>query len=142
VQPRTSIFGGWKLDHDDSDDPRKKMQEARRGSDRGYGNNRPIGGGGYPGGGGYGGHRMGSQGESDEERQKMQQLLNPSERLTLAEAQRTWKSTSSTIRNTRARFSPTGASCKRPRTRAIRKSPPTGTARASSPTRKALVAAK
>ena len=29
VQPRTSILGEWKLDRDESDDPRKKMQEAR-----------------------------------------------------------------------------------------------------------------
>ena len=44
-------------------------------------------GGGYPGGG-YGGRRMGSQGETDEERQKMQELLRPSQGLTLAEAKK------------------------------------------------------
>ena len=86
VQPRTSIFGEWKLDQDDSDDPRKKMQDAQNSQGNGgYGGNRRMGGGypggGYPGGGGggYGGHRMGQQNESDEDRQRMQELLSPSE---------------------------------------------------------------
>jgi len=92
VQPRTSIFGAWKLDRDDSDDPRKKMQESRGSQGNGgYGGNRRMGGGypggGYPGGGG-GGRRMGSQGESDEDRQKMQELFNPSNTLTVAEAKK------------------------------------------------------
>jgi hypothetical protein len=94
VQPRTTILGAWKLDRDDSDDPQKKMQEARgSGGNGGYGGNRRMGGGypggGYPGGGGgYGGRRMGSQGESDEDRQRMAELLNPSNSLTLAEAKK------------------------------------------------------
>ncbi len=95
VQPRTTIFGEWKLDRDESDDPRKKMQEARGQDNGGYGGNRRMGGGypggGYPGGGGgggYGGHRMGSQGESDEDRQRMQELLSPSSTLSLAEAKK------------------------------------------------------
>jgi hypothetical protein len=92
VQPRTSIFGAWKLDRDDSDDPRKKMQESRGSQGNGgYGGNRRMGGGypggGYPGGGG-GGRRMGSQGESDEDRQKMQELFNPPNTLTVAEAKK------------------------------------------------------
>jgi len=29
VQPRTSIFGAWRLNPDDSDDPRKRVQQAR-----------------------------------------------------------------------------------------------------------------
>ena len=94
VQPRTSILGAWKLNPDESDDARKKMQDARGGSNNngGYGGNRRMGGGypggGYPGGGGYGGRRGGSQGESDEERQRMQELFTPSRSLTIAEAQR------------------------------------------------------
>jgi hypothetical protein len=95
VQPRTSIMGAWKLDRNDSDDPRKKVQEARgSGGNGGYGGNRRMGGGypggGYPGGGGggYGGRRGGPQGESDEERRRMQELMNPSNTLTLAEATR------------------------------------------------------
>ena len=95
VQPRTSILGGWKLDRDDSDDAQKKMQDARgSGGNSGYGGNRRMGGGypggGYPGGGGggYGGRRGGSQGESDEDRQRMADLLSPSNSLTLAEAKK------------------------------------------------------
>ena len=98
VQPRTSILGAWKLDRDDSDDAQKKMQDARSsGGNGGYGGNggnRRMGGGypggGYPGGGGggYGGRRGGSQGESDEDRQRTAALLNPSNSLTLAEAKK------------------------------------------------------
>jgi hypothetical protein len=88
VQPRTSIFGAWKLDRDDSDDPRKKMQDARGGGNGGYGGNRRMGGG-YPGGGGgYGGRRTGSPGMSDEDRERMQELMNPAAALTLAEAKK------------------------------------------------------
>jgi hypothetical protein len=87
AQPRTSIFGAWKLDPDDSDDPRKRTQEARGGgsggNNGGYGGNRRMGGG-YPGGG-YGRR---PQGESDEERQRMQELFTPSRSLIIAEAQK------------------------------------------------------
>jgi hypothetical protein len=88
LQPRTSIFGEWQLNRDDSDDPRKKMEEARssRGNG-GYGGSGPRVGfpGGGMGGGGLGGRRMGQQGESDDERQRMQELLNPPSKLTVAE---------------------------------------------------------
>lgn len=90
VQPRTSIFGAWKFNKDDSDDARKKMQEAR-GSDRGGGGGGGgvRMGGGIPGLGGYGGHRRGGQeNESDQERQGMQELLSPARSLTLAEAKK------------------------------------------------------
>jgi hypothetical protein len=93
VPPRTSIFGAWKLDRDDSDDGQKKLQDARASDSNngGYGGNRRMGGGypggGYPGGGG-GGRRMGQQNESDEDRQKMQELLNPPNNLTVAEAKK------------------------------------------------------
>ena len=95
VQPRTSIFGEWKLDLENSDDPRKKMQDAQNSQGNGgYGGNRRMGGGypggGYPGGGGggYGGHRMGQQNESDEDRQRMQELLSPASTLSVAEAKK------------------------------------------------------
>jgi hypothetical protein len=83
-KPRTVILGAWKLNRDESDDPRKKTQEARS-SNRGgggYGGRRGGMGGGYPGGprGGYGGRG----GESDEERQKMQQLFTPANAITLS----------------------------------------------------------
>jgi hypothetical protein len=87
LQPRTAIFGEWHFNRDDSDDPQKKMQEAQQ--DRSSNNGGYGGGGprlGYPGGGmGGGGRRMGQQGMSDDERQKMQELMNPSTRLTVAD---------------------------------------------------------
>src|SRR5256885_2080389 len=79
VQAKTSIFGGWKLNRDDSDDPRKKMQEAR-GANRGNGRRM--------GGGPYGGHRGGQSGGSDEDRQRMQEFLTPARSLTVAEAKK------------------------------------------------------
>jgi len=91
VKPRTSILGAWKLNRDESDDPRKKMQDAR-GADNGRG-----GGGrggvriGIPGmgGGPYGGGRRGrGENESDEDRQKMQDVVNPAQALTVAEAKK------------------------------------------------------
>jgi hypothetical protein len=84
-QPRTVILGAWKLNRDESDDPRKRTQDARGsngGSGRGYGGRRGGMGGGYPGGhhGGYGGRG----GESDQERQKMQELFTPANAITLS----------------------------------------------------------
>src|SRR6266403_6028086 len=63
--PRTTILGAWKLNPDESDDPRKRREDSR-GSNGGYGGGR-LGG----GGGGYGGRRGG--GESDETREKMRE---------------------------------------------------------------------
>ena len=81
--PRTTILGAWKFDPDDSDDPSKRRQESQN-SNGGYGGGRGRVGGGYPGGGhgGYGGRRGG--GESDEERQKMRELLTPAKSITLS----------------------------------------------------------
>ncbi len=93
VKPRTSILGAWKLNRDESDDARQKMQDARGG-----GGGRAGGGGGgvrlgIPGmgGGPYGGRRGGGGGggnENDADREKMQEVLNPSRALTLAEAKK------------------------------------------------------
>jgi len=84
-KPRTTIFGIWKLNLDESDDPRNRRQD----SDDSNGSGRGRTGGGYPGGGypgggrgGYGGHRGG--GESDEQREKMQNLLRPAKSLNVA----------------------------------------------------------
>lgn len=87
IQPRANIFGGWALNRDESDDPRKRTQESRGGGNGG--GNRRIGGG-YPGGGGgYGGRRMGGgQGMSDEDRQRMQEWMTPANSMTLAEAKK------------------------------------------------------
>jgi hypothetical protein len=90
VKPRTSILGAWRLNRDESDDARKKMQEAR-GADNGRG-----GGGrggvrmGIPGmgGGPYGGRRGGGGNESEEDRQRMEDVVNPTQSLTVAEAQK------------------------------------------------------
>src|SRR5258705_306758 len=95
VKPRTSILGAWKLNRDESDDPRKKMQDAR-GADNGRGGGGGGRGGvrmGIPGmgGGPYGGGRRGGGGggnESDEDRQQMQQVLGPTSALTVAEAKK------------------------------------------------------
>lgn len=87
LQPRTAIFGEWRFNRDDSDDPQRKLQEAqqdRSSSNGGYGGGGPRVG--FPGGGmGGGGRRMGQQGMSDEERQKMQELMNPANQLTVAD---------------------------------------------------------
>ncbi len=81
--PRQSILGAWKLNRDESDDPRKRMRNQRdSNSAGGYGGGRP---GGWPGGGGYGGRRGGmGGGESDEAREKMQELLRPPATMTLS----------------------------------------------------------
>jgi len=81
--PRQSILGAWKLNKDESDDTRNRSQDS---NNRGYGGGRP-GGGGWPGGGGgggYGGHHGGYGGESDEERQKMHELLTPPATITFS----------------------------------------------------------
>ncbi|HEX4379225.1 MAG TPA: hypothetical protein VH022_04285 [Candidatus Acidoferrum sp.] len=89
VQPRTSIFGDWQLNRDDSDNPEQKMQDAQQASrsNGGYGGSGPRVGfpGGGMGGGGLGGRRQGQQGMSDDDRQKMQELLNPGNRVTVTE---------------------------------------------------------
>ena len=84
VKPRTSIIGAWKLDKDDSDDPRQKMQQARGSSGNGgYGGRRGGLGGNYPGGGIGGGSRGG--GQSDDDREHMQEFVQPSSKLTLTQ---------------------------------------------------------
>jgi len=79
--PRTTILGAWKLNRDESDDTRKKRDDSGDSNGGGYGGRRGGMGGGYPGGG-HGGY--GRRGESDEERQKMHELLSPPEKMTLS----------------------------------------------------------
>jgi hypothetical protein len=81
--PRTTILGAWKFNPDDSDDPRKRREDSR-GSNGGYGGGRGRTGGSWPGGGGggYGGRRSG--GESDEQREKMRELLVPAKTIRLS----------------------------------------------------------
>jgi len=86
VKPRTSIMGDWKLNRDESDDPHKKMQDAR-GSGGGRRGGVRMGGPGM-GGGPYGGRRGMGGNESDEDRQRMQEIVAASNTLTIAEAKR------------------------------------------------------
>jgi len=83
--PRQSILGAWKLNRDESDDPRRRMRDSE--DSGGYGGRRP-GSVGWPGGGGggpYGGRRGGMGGsESDEERAKMHELLTPPADITFS----------------------------------------------------------
>jgi hypothetical protein len=92
VKPRASILGAWKLNRDESDDPRKKMQDARNAGGGGGGGRGGVrmgipGMGGGPWGGG-GGRRGGGGNESDQDRQQMQEVIEPARALTLAEAKK------------------------------------------------------
>jgi hypothetical protein len=84
AETRTSILGQWKLNRDDSDDPRKKMEDARasRASAPGGGGGVRIGGFPVGGHGGYGGNRGG---ESDQERLRTQEVIAPANSLTLTQ---------------------------------------------------------
>lgn len=90
LQPRQTIAGAWKLNRDESDDPHKKMEEARGASGGGrsgpYGGSGPLGGG-WPGGrrGGYGRRGGMGGGESDEDRQRMQELFRPAGSIAIAQ---------------------------------------------------------
>jgi len=76
--PRTTILGKWKLNSDESDGPRSRKQDSGGSNGGGYpGRRGGMGGGGR---GGYG--RRG--GESDEERQRMRELVSPPAAMTLS----------------------------------------------------------
>lgn len=89
-------MGDWKLNREDSDDPRSKMHQAT--STRNDRNNGGIsgpqvgwpGGGGGMGGGPYGGHRNGNgnnypQGDPNQAYEKVQDLIDPSIRVHLVQ---------------------------------------------------------
>ena len=77
--PRTTILGTWKLNRDESDGPRNRRQDSGGSNGGDYGGRR----GGMGGGGRCGGYgRRG--GESDEERQKMRELLSPTNAITFS----------------------------------------------------------
>jgi len=89
VKPRTSILGAWKLNRDESDDPRKKTQDARGANGGGGGRGGVRMGIPGMGGGPYGGRRGGGAGnESDQDRERMQEFMNASRALTVAEAKK------------------------------------------------------
>src|SRR5271165_1637868 len=87
VAPRKSFAGDWQLNKDESDDPHRKVQQAHGSS--GSPNTGPTmgggwPGGGWPGGGGYGGNRGNSPPQGDpgaSEKEKMQELVDPTIRL-------------------------------------------------------------
>src|SRR5713101_1371217 len=92
--PRTKVLAGtWRLNLDESDDPGKKLQQARGSDSGGQGGGRRGGGGmggGWPGGGGMGGRggmggggRGMGGGESDSDRQKKNLFLQPANQLTV-----------------------------------------------------------
>jgi hypothetical protein len=100
IPPRTSIAGAWKLNVDDSDDGRKKVEQARAkgGGNGGNGGNPRIGGGGSPypgqgggnpypgqGGGGGGGRRLGSNQPGDMDPATMRDLTDPPETLNIVQ---------------------------------------------------------
>jgi hypothetical protein len=86
TETRTSIFGQWKLNQDESDDPRKKLQDASTSRGNGTRGGSGVSIGGFPGiGVGHGGYGGGRGGESDEERQRTQSVIAPANSLTLAQ---------------------------------------------------------
>jgi hypothetical protein len=105
IPPRTSIAGAWKLNTDDSDDGRKKVQQAQaksqgNGGNGGNGGNPRIGGGGNPypgqgggnpypgqggGGNGGGGRRGGANQPSDMDPRTMRELTDPPETLNIVQ---------------------------------------------------------
>jgi len=79
AKPRQTILGVWKLNRDESDNPRDRMRQDSGQNNGGYGGRR--GGGGYPGGGGRGGY--GGRGESDEDRARNYELMDPAREIKL-----------------------------------------------------------
>lgn len=104
MPPRTTIVGAWKLNTDQSDDGRQKLEQAqaksqnsagRSGNPRaGGGNPYPGGGGGgnpYPGSGGGntypggGGRQGGMNSISDADRSELRELTDPPEALSIVQ---------------------------------------------------------
>lgn len=89
IEPRKNILGTWKLNRDESDDPRQKSAQRSAGNSTGNpgGNSGPRMGwpGGGVGGGGMGGRRgnNGSPNGTADDRKRYQELLDPSVRLEL-----------------------------------------------------------
>jgi hypothetical protein len=87
AEPRKTLAGFWKLNADESDDPQRKLEEARQ--TRAGSGGGPGGGGGrvgigfpYPGSGGggngpYGGGGRGMGGDSGETTEEMGQVVRP-----------------------------------------------------------------
>lgn len=89
IVPRKNILGAWKLNRDESDDPKARSNQRKvndpngnRGGSSGPRVGWPGGGMGGPGMGG--GQRGGQQRDTTEDRQRYMELIDPSIRLKLA----------------------------------------------------------
>jgi len=86
IEPRKNILGAWQLNRDESDDPRQSSNQ-RKANDSGGNPGNPGAGPrlGWPGGGMGGGHRGngGPQNGSAQDKERYNQLLDPSVRLEL-----------------------------------------------------------
>jgi len=86
IQPRKNILGAWRLNRDESDDPKARSNQRKvndpNSNHGGYGGPR-VGVGGWPGGPGIGGGqpRGGSQKDTDQDRERYSELIDPSVRL-------------------------------------------------------------
>ena len=90
IVPRTNIFGAWKLNRDESDDPKARSNQRQvNNPSQGQGGNGgprigfPGGGMGGPGMGGGQRGNNGSQKDTTEDRQRYTELIDPSVRLKL-----------------------------------------------------------
>jgi len=88
IVPRTNILGAWKLNRDESDDPKARSNQRKvNDPNQGHGGNSgprigfPGGGMGGPGMGG--GQRGNPQKDTSEDRQRYMELIDPSIRLKL-----------------------------------------------------------
>src|SRR5258705_8468786 len=91
IVPRTNILGAWKLNRDESDDPKARSNQRKvNDPNQGHGGNSgphigfPGGGMGGPGIGGGQRGNGGQQKDTAEDRQRYAELIDPSIRLKLA----------------------------------------------------------
>jgi len=91
IVPRTNILGAWKLNRDESDDPKARSNQRKvndpngnRGGNSGPRVSWPGGGMGGPGMGGGQRGNGGPQKDTSEDRQRYTELIDPSIRLKLA----------------------------------------------------------
>jgi hypothetical protein len=91
IVPRTNILGAWRLNRDESDDPKARSNQRKvNDPNQGHGGNSGPHVSGWPGGGmggpGTGGGQHGSNGpqkDTSEDRQRYAELIDPSIRLKL-----------------------------------------------------------
>jgi len=91
IVPRTNILGAWKLNREESDDPKARSNQRKvNDPNQGHGGNSgphigfPGGGMGGPGMGGGQRGNGGPQKDTSEDRQRYAELIDPSIRLKLA----------------------------------------------------------